>query len=434
MSNLSLNNNLLPNIGTQEEVIYLESEHFERAIEIRNQFIRPLWELDTNHDIFISSEEEQWRVYIKVLALCSFEGWLSAQVGDLLINPNYRELSNSQVPLESTALCYLKVGDFDICLIVTENFDREIIIVPKRVINLPDYVAHFYVVIEILEEQEEAIIKGCLRYDRIINYQQSGNALTERDGNYQIPLSLFDPEANHFLSALQFLSSTAIIPIFSPTANLSNWLANIFETTWMAIEDLLNAEILRRTIVCPVAVMRNRQEEIAELINQIFSLTNEFKRHNAIKRLGSIAQGNDSAIAALINLLQTTQDDETLWIIVDSLWQISPGNPEAGVRRVKLIDLGMEVSGETVALSVAMIKKSPQQFGVLLRVYPTNDQLHLPANLRLLLLDNSGELIHEVRARNLDNYIQLRFNVQTGENFSVSIAVDDSRITEHFEI
>jgi Protein of unknown function (DUF1822) len=54
--------------------------------------------------------------------------------------------------------------------------------------------------------------------------------------------------------------------------------------------------------------------------------------------------------------------------------------------------------------------------------------------LRLLLLDNSGELIHEVRARNLDNYIQLRFNVQTGENFSVSIAVDDSRITEHFEI
>lgn len=34
-------------------------------------------------------------------------------------------------------------------------------------------------------------------------------------------------------------------------------------------------------------------------------------------------------LLALINLLQTTQNDETLWTAVESRWQIDPGNPAA---------------------------------------------------------------------------------------------------------
>lgn len=425
MSNFSISTKELLHNDTISEIIYLEPEHFERAVEISSKII---------------NENYRWKTYVSVLALCSFEEWLKSQVNDLLISADYSSLQH-QYTTESTTLSYLQVGDFFVCLIVSETVASATIFIPKNAIDSPELVPHFYVVIEVLEEQEEVIIQGCLRYDKLINYH-----LTLIDDNYQLPLYLFNTEINHLLLALRLLSPTAIIPKIenSNITKLNTWLQNTFEKTWLAIEDLLDTALLRRSIVWQQAFYRSDEDnaklrsstsekEIQELLNQIANNTNEFQLQKAVKRLGVIATGNHKAILTLINLLETTQDDETLWTIVESLWQMAPGVASAGVRRVKLIDLGMQVAGRTIALAVAILKKSNQQFGVLLRVYPTHDELYVPVKLKLILLDN-GEILHEVIARIADNYIQLKLSGNKGETFSVKIMLEEGSITEHFEI
>lgn len=219
---------------------------------------------------------------------------------------------------------------------------------------------------------------------------------------------------------------------------LNQWWHNTFNKEWMQFSDFFNSQapslaVASRTAEdCPDN--QASSQEIAELIHQLSIAQNEQERRRAAKRLGDIAQGNDNAIQALITLLQTTEDDETLWTAVESLWQIDPGNPASGVRRVRLIDLGMQVAGQTVALAVALMQKSNGQVGVLLRVYPTGNESYLPPDLKLILLDDSSKILREVTARRADIYIQLKLNGQPGECFGVRVTLREASITEDFVI
>ncbi|MBF2017821.1 MAG: DUF1822 family protein [Rivularia sp. T60_A2020_040] len=220
---------------------------------------------------------------------------------------------------------------------------------------------------------------------------------------------------------------------------LSQWLQNTFDSQWQLLLQIPSLAIATRSTVD----FESNPDEIAILIKQISEQDEHYKR-KAAKRLGEIAVRNVNAIEALVNLIRNTQDDETLWVAVESLWKINPGNPAAGVRRVKLIDLGMQLRSEAVALAVALVPKGASQVGVLLQVYSTDAQtqdiaaskplLHLPPGLKLILLSETGDILREVIARNADVYIQLKFNGERSEKFSVKVALEDASITEDFEI
>ena len=103
----------------------------------------------------------------------------------------------------------------------------------------------------------------------------------------------------------------------------------------------------------------------------------------------------------------------------------------AGVRRVKLVDFGMQVAGEAVALAVAIVPRAVAM-AVLLQVYPTGNTAYLPEDLQLILLDESGQVLRQVTARPADIYIQLKLNGTPGERFSVRVALGESGLTENF--
>lgn len=174
---------------------------------------------------------------------------------------------------------------------------------------------------------------------------------------------------------------------------------------------------------------------IETLIERLQSESDERNRQQVAKQLGQIGRGNPDAIDALTELISTTEDEETLWTAVESLWQIAPDCPAAGVRRAKLFQLGQQPTSETVALTVALVEKPADNIGILLRVYPTGDKLCLPTDLQLVLCDESGaDLFPPVIARPGDAYIQLKLSGLSGEQFSVTLALAESSITEHFLI
>ncbi len=227
----------------------------------------------------------------------------------------------------------------------------------------------------------------------------------------------------------------ALYPVVKNTkVLLSSWLQNVFDTDWQVCSEVSKLAIATRSFEPSNNETPTNPDEIAVLIEQLSSEQNEHQRRKIAKRLGEIATGNSEAIQALVNLLHTTQNDETLWTAVESLWRIDPGNPATGVRRVKIVDLGMQVAGEAVALAVALVQRAEERVSILLQVYPVGNESYLPPDLKLILLDESRNILSEVAARRADVYIQLKLNGQPGEQFSVQVALGEASIMEDFVI
>jgi len=214
---------------------------------------------------------------------------------------------------------------------------------------------------------------------------------------------------------------------------LRQWVQHIFEPEWQAVSTLPNLALATRS---PGNLQNfpSNPNEIASLIQQLSFANDETKRQRAIKQLGEIAAGNSEAIQALVNLLRSTSDDELLWIAVESLRKIDPENPATSVKRMKLIDLGMEIAGKTVALAVAFLQKIDGDVSVLLQVYPTGNDDYLPPDLKLILQDDSGKICREVTARRADVCIQMKFSGEMGERFSVKVGLDNGSFIEDFVI
>ncbi|MEB3178443.1 MAG: DUF1822 family protein [Nostocaceae cyanobacterium] len=324
--------------------IWLEPEHFAQAIELSNQ---------------VNDPAQKWRTYLHSLAVIALEKWLCDR------------LSEKQVIRDNSLINYLRVGDFKFYLIATEHLLDEVVAVPQAAIAQSESAVHFYVLLEVLEEQEEVIFRGFLRYDTLVNYRQQAT-LQIQDGCYQIPLSLFDTEPNHLLYYCRFLEPTAIpIPVVSPEENslgyfpetrtkLSQWLQGIVDESWLAIDALLNPQA---------------------------------------------------------NLAFSTR------------------NIDRSLKRGKLINLGVQLGNQTIALLLNIAQESEDKLSVFVQLHPTGGERFLPPNIELSLLSKAGKKLQQVTSRNEDNYIQLKsFKGDVGNRFSVEVSLGDVSIREDFEL
>lgn len=110
-------------------------------------------------------------------------------------------------------------------------------------------------------------------------------------------------------------------------------------------------------------------------------------------------------------------------------------NSEEGITRGKKIDLGIQLGNKQFALIVTLLPTTEdEEVYICLRVYPTGNQIYLPKNLQLTVLDETGTSCVEISTRDEDNWIQSEFSGQTGEEFSVKLVLGDISITEDFVI
>ena len=106
-----------------------------------------------------------------------------------------------------------------------------------------------------------------------------------------------------------------------------------------------------------------------------------------------------------------------------------------GAKGGKLINLGIQLGSQTVALLVTLTPEVEEKVGILIQLCPTGGEKRLPANLKLILHSRAGKILQSVCSRAQDNYIQLKpFKGKSGIHFSVEVSIGDISITEHFEI
>ena len=125
------------------ETLWLEPEHFEQARESN----------------LLNDEKQQWQAYLNALATLAFAAWLEERL------PDY---SPQQISNGVADISYLKIDGFKLCLIATEHVLDEVVSIPRIALEQTDLIAHFYVVLEVLEDQEQVVIRGFLRYDELM--------------------------------------------------------------------------------------------------------------------------------------------------------------------------------------------------------------------------------------------------------------------------
>ena len=106
---------------------------------------------------------------------------------------------------------------------------------------------------------------------------------------------------------------------------------------------------------------------------------------------------------------------------------------EVCVKGAKLIDLGMQLESQSVALLIGLSPQVDNKVGIRVQLHPASGENYLPANMKLTLLSESGKTLHSVESRSYDNYIQLkRFKLPLGKYFSIQVALKDIQIKENF--
>jgi Protein of unknown function (DUF1822) len=213
-----------------------------------------------------------------------------------------------------------------------------------------------------------------------------------------------------------------------PIVSLSGWLQRIIESDWLEV--FLPQPQLAIATRSPISVAK-----ITETIDRVKSTESEIERRQLIMALGSIAQSQAEALATLVELVNTTQDDETLWVAVESLRQAQPQHPRAGIRRMKTIELA-PLTGQScrVDLVVNIIEKVHHRIGILIQVYSRASDSQLPLGLKLVLQDVAGVSLREAVAGAMDYCIQLKFNGEPGERFNIGLALGDELAIENFII
>jgi hypothetical protein len=197
MSNLSSNTSQfqLDYELLSPDAVHLSSEQIIQAVDLSNK---------------IPNLSRKWQTYINSLALFSFEEWLQERVDTCIIQRENCTVLQPALANTIPVVANLQVGEFKVCLISTGSLYDSEISLSQLVVDLPEYVPHFYVLVEVLEEQAVGIISGFISYQELMENRLRTNLQPETDWTYSLPLDWFDFDANNLLLNLRCLEPNSI--------------------------------------------------------------------------------------------------------------------------------------------------------------------------------------------------------------------------------
>lgn len=221
--------------ASQAETIALETTHIDRALQLCSP---------------IQNEDRQWQTYLNALALFGFVQWLLHRAPDISVNSEDCSIFQPQHDNRINAVCDLKVGEFKLCLTAMGSLTVEEIAMPVAAIDSPKSIPHFYVVVEVEEELEQATIQGFVRYEHLVDRLRSANLQAASDGTYQLPLSWFEKDVDLLLLYLRCLEPAAM-PL--PTTENVSQTSPVADMVQLLTQPVLNVGLWLRDEIDEVA-------------------------------------------------------------------------------------------------------------------------------------------------------------------------------------
>jgi hypothetical protein len=421
--------------------ITLSSEQINQAVELSNQII---------------NANQQWQVYLNSLALFAFEEWLESRDVSLAINREECTLFQPALTNAISTASNLQVGEFKLCLIATGSLMDEEVTLPRAVVNLPEYVAHFYILVEVLEEQECAVIKGFLSYQQLTERLANSNLKPEEDWTYQLPLTWFEDNSDRLLLYLRCLEPQAI-----PLPNVPQ-------------ERVYNLSRMQNELIALLPQLQAPERELwqvlnweqgtavltsPELLNWVYNLHSssvETHSHSVFEEDNFVSLQNN--LSDLIKLLTqpALNVGRWLWDELDNLaqelsWVLLPdfapiGSMRSPTEEFAAIITQLQQTDSEIPLEARTAFKDLLLAGIQLRLYAVTWHLvsesnrewtlllilgapnsnSLPHNVKLRVSDQTGILVERgLEQENGDAYIFTRVIGNWDEKFLVSVRLMD---------
>lgn len=205
------------------------------------------------------------------------------------------------------------------------------------------------------------------------------------------------------------------------TVQLQQWLKRIFEADWQPTQELFKNMRGVPILFCEIPQsLRTSDELVKQRVQELY------RKHN---RLVPVMPNSQEA---LVNLIQTAEDDEIRWQAAELLWELEPRHPACPIISAK--DLGIYLLGYPVVLMVGVLPKFNGEMLMILRVFPQGQNYHLPSGLKLIGLDETGNPFFQVESRPQDDYIQFKFTADPGDRFSALVVLKEASFTESFAV
>ena len=422
------------------DFLKIDTEHIWLQLETDTQ--EEAWQLSQCHSNPIAC----YNAYLNRVCLSHLLNWFQQWLGEestlhAQVFPCEESLPSILEIVNGTAI---KVGETRIVLVPTETIDIEELRVPQEWVDINSWAADYYISVQVnLDEDDDDInmrLCGFTTHRQLKNqgkYNQSDRTyslsieqLTENftllfatlglHWQEQVPpeVTLSTTEAQNLL---QILSDTSV---YSPRLHLdvsfAQWAALISNEQWR--QKLYNQRVVeeKNNVFTPkISSSLNTQS-----VNYI-PVDSPLKNVKLSQWFGQIFVAGWQSIDEVLNSQLGNLAFE---------FRNSDLARKTGVNGVKLIDLGVQLGGKSLALMLALSQEADEKIGILVQVHPTKNEKYLPQNLKLLLLE-SGKVLQEIESRRRDCYIQLnRFKGLTGTSFSIKLILGNFSMTENFSI
>lgn len=323
----------------------------------------------------------------------------------------------------------IKLDKIRLALIPSESNDLEEFCIPQEWVDLSSWRANYYLAVQVIVDNQN---ESWMRLWGYVTHQN-----LKRKG-------IYDESERAYYIAQQHLAKDLTLMLLEPKPDLNKEI-QVESSINLSKETASNLlEKLGKSAVYFPRLAVSFEQWAALLANE------QWRQELYERRLGQFVAARAHKQTS-INLGQWFQEVfEAGWQSLDILLNTGSGNLAFSFRQsrssvtevrkvfvegIKLIDLGMELENQSVALLVGLAPETEQRMGIRVQLYPAGGQTYLPFNIKLILLSQSGATLQEYKARTQDSLIQLkRFTCPMGKCFSIKVALDDFSITEDFVI
>ncbi|MBV6625886.1 MAG: DUF1822 family protein [Rivularia sp. (in: Bacteria)] len=407
---------LLDWVSLNETQTELSTEHFCQAARLSQS---------------VCLSQQRWQVYINALAVLGFEQWLQERAPDLQLRIEQSSIWQPEYANLLAAACNILVGKFKVCIVTGSNLINEHSI-PFAVFDIPRFTAHFYVLMQVVEEKEQVAISGFMSYEQYCRYQESVQLPIESNWTYTIPQSWFNLDANALLLNLRCLAANAIqLPVIENNQEINTITAlkqkilklesrfkNQYPWQLLTIQegiDLLNNPELIKWVYKII-----QPSPVPSLINVGYWLNNKFD--NITQELGWMLMPSLrlSAMRSLENFEQ----------IRTGLEQQGVHIPVTAKGAYRDLECNESTSLRLYAITWLLNETSANPEWVLLVALGSQAQAKMPETLKLEMRDETQVLFEQELKDTSQGILYAQVVGNYGERFRVNVTVDEETVIE----
>jgi hypothetical protein len=366
---------------------------------------------------------------INRLVLNCFTNWLRMEAPieeEFNIWPSAEDLPSIWEFVNGTALT---IGHTRLALIPQETIDTDEFSVPQEWVDIPNWLADYYLGVQVNLEQRWLRIWGFISHKTLKQKAEYDPVLR----NYSVPGELLIEDLTVMWVARQFQETER--------AEVSA-LPELFGHEFDRISEVLGKP---RGYSPRLLVTNSEPIDDSEVAFPKWGAL--MSKHNLQQQLYSKLCANyqsSSFTETTPSLVSQVREKLSAWLdgIFNNGWQhMEPDLASArrnlnSIKANKIIDLGMSLNHQKVNLVMVVTPDVDEKVSVYARLYPAGDTKYLPSQTKLSCLSKKGKKIgDEQQSRENDIFIQTpKMTWKPNQSFTIQVSLGDVKITEDFEV